>query len=302
MATRMSDRINVIAVTWNMTDHCNLTCANCNHASPLLDRKFLDLDQFEKDLGALQGVLHAEEIKLLGGEPMLHPKVSDAIKLAKESNIADKVRIISNGVLLHRADDEFWKNVDILEVSVYPGVKYKGGGEDGLQAYKDKAQEFGVHFYLPPRWDFKKTLLNNRIEDPVLVDYIYRNCGQISKWGCHTVQDGRYYKCGPAPYLEERMAKRGEPVKNKEIDSVALHGNPRLREELEAYLKSEKPLKACEYCLGENGVMVEHKMLRKQEIIDENLANDGDIQKKVYFPPAQRVQMMVRRKLLRVLS
>lgn len=302
MQDRISDRLQVIAITFNMTDHCNLSCANCNHASPLLDTKFLDLEGFKADLAALGGVLRAGEIKFVGGEPTLHPQLLEFIQVARDSGIAPKLHVTSNAVLLHRQPDEFWKMIDILELSIYPGVKYRGGGEDGLQLFRDKAKEFDVELLFPGRPVFKKTLLNNKIEDPVLVDAIYRNCGQVYKWGCHSVHEGRYYFCGPAPYLEQRMAKRGEHVENKLADSVAIVNNPNLRRDLEAYLNREEPLIACAYCLGDNGVNFPHHQLNKKGVVEENLANDGDILKQVYFPPMQQVQMAARRKLLAIVS
>lgn len=302
MADRVSDRLKVIAITFNMTDHCNLSCANCNHASPLLDAKFADLDGFNADLAALGQVLRAGEIKLVGGEPTLHPQVVDFIKAARASGVAKKIHVTSNAVLLHKMTDEFWDNIDILELSIYPGVKYRGGGEDGLDMFREKAAARNIELVFPGRPVFKKTLLNNKIEDPVLVDAIYKNCGQVYKWGCHSVHEGRYYFCGPAPYLEQRMAKRGEHVENKIADSVQIQNNPNLRRDLEAYLNRQEPLIACAYCLGDNGIDFAHHQLNKKGVIDENLADDGDILQQVYFPPMVQVQMAARRKLLAILG
>lgn len=302
MAERVSDRLKVIAITINITDHCNLSCANCNHASPLLDTKFADLDSYKRDLAALSGVLRAEEIKMVGGEPTLHPQLLDFMREAKSCGIAPTLHVTSNAVLLHKQPDEFWELVDILELSIYPGVKYRGGGEDGLQLFRDKAKQFDVDLVFPGRPVFKKTLLNNKIEDPILVDAIYKNCGQIYKWGCHSVHEGRYYFCGPAPYLEQRMAKRGEHVENKIADSVQIQDNPHLRRDLEAYLNREEPLIACAYCLGDNGINFPHHQLNKKGVIEENLADDGDIIKQVYFPPMVQLQMAARRKLLNIVG
>ena len=49
-------------------------------------------------------------------------------------------------------------------------------------------------------------------------------------------------------------------------DGVAIHENPNLREELEAYLKSDEPLTACRYCLGGVGKSFDNRQLNRDGI------------------------------------
>jgi len=50
---------------------------------------------------------------------------------------------------------------------------------------------------------------------------------------------------------------------------VRIHDNPRLREELEAYLRDEEPLEACYYCLGSSGRRFPHRQLNSKKLREE---------------------------------
>lgn len=90
------------AIEFNLTQHCNLRCAHCDHASSMLPKGFADLTSFTRDVEVLSTVLSAGEFKFVGGEPLLHPQLLDFLRVAKESQIADRLILVTNGVLLHK--------------------------------------------------------------------------------------------------------------------------------------------------------------------------------------------------------
>lgn len=243
------------SVSYELTEHCNLRCSSCDHASPWMDQRFASLAEYERDMMALTTVLHANHIFLAGGEPLLHPEFLDFLRVTKKSGIADGTLVISNAMLLHKMPLEAWELMDALIVSVYPGVRYRVDFDEVAR----QARERGSYLILKPNDEFSKMLLNDPIEDPRLVQAIFKGC--YSAVNCHTVYEGVYYRCSRAHTLESRMAKIGKQVQNREIDGVRIHGNPRLREELEAYLREGRPLKACEYCLGSFGRTERHVQL-----------------------------------------
>jgi MoaA/NifB/PqqE/SkfB family radical SAM enzyme len=58
----------------HLAEHCNFGCASCNHFSPLAQKSFPDISEFERDvrrMGELFGG-RARYISLLGGEPLLN--------------------------------------------------------------------------------------------------------------------------------------------------------------------------------------------------------------------------------------
>jgi len=120
-----NDRLWRPAIEFNLTEHCNLRCAHCDHASSILPKEFADVESFTRDIEVLSAVLHAGEFKFAGGEPLLHPQLLDFLRAAKKIKIADRLVLLTNGVLLHKAPDELWSLIDGMWISIYPGIKYR---------------------------------------------------------------------------------------------------------------------------------------------------------------------------------
>src|SRR6478736_2087477 len=92
-----------LSVEYNLTEHCNLSCYACDHASPLMREKFASVDEFKRDFEALAQVFHSKQFRIVGGEPLLHPKLTEFLSVARRIGIADSIVLITNGVLLHKA-------------------------------------------------------------------------------------------------------------------------------------------------------------------------------------------------------
>jgi hypothetical protein len=268
------------SVEYNLAEHCNLKCAGCDHSSQHNPPKFADPEEFKRDIQALAGVMRVKELRLVGGEPLLHPKLLDFLDAAGDSPLSEKVVLITNGLLLHRAPRRLWERIDHLIVSRYPGVPLKARLKDLATA----AEEHGVKLTLKDTPQFRSTVLNFENKNAGLVRRIYGECGIAHIYGCHTIHEGRYYKCSPAPFLETRLGLRGVAYRNRLQDSVALHGDPRLEATLRRYLESEKPLAACSYCLGTSGKLFEHRQLDKKGLNDELREEQGDIESMLDCP------------------
>ena len=110
------------SVEYNLTEHCNLSCYLCDHASPLLPKKFAVVEEFVRDLEALSQVFHSTQLRIVGGEPTLHPELLRFLSEARRIGIADNIVLLTNGVQLHRMPVELWGLINDLWISVYPGV------------------------------------------------------------------------------------------------------------------------------------------------------------------------------------
>src|SRR5262245_60044112 len=118
-----TNKILARSVEVNVTAHCNLACYGCDHASPVHPEEYLSVEEFAKDLAALAPVYHVFEFLLTGGEPLLHPRLLDVIDTIRASGVTEKITLMTNGVLLHKAPEQLWSKIDKVGVSIYPGVK-----------------------------------------------------------------------------------------------------------------------------------------------------------------------------------
>ena len=126
--TRLSQLAQRPYLDVHVCDHCNLRCAGCLHFSPLAPESFLDLEEYGHDLGLLSALEGSDGffqmICLMGGEPLLHPRVADAVRITRMRFPTTRIMLGTNGILLKRMDGEFWEtlaNCDVhLAISPYP--------------------------------------------------------------------------------------------------------------------------------------------------------------------------------------
>ncbi|GGK43384.1 hypothetical protein GCM10010124_40190 [Pilimelia terevasa] len=234
------------AIEFNLTEHCNLSCTHCDHASSVMPPRFADLASFTRDIEALSHTLEAAEFKFVGGEPLLHPELLDFLKVARRVGIARRFILVTNGVLLHKVPDEFWDLIDGMWISIYPGVRNRFDW-DWVQ---QKADEHRIFVWRKETPEFAQRSLIAEIRSEELVQMVFDNCDLAHLESCHAVYEGRYYMCAPSVWTEPRLALRGVTFNNRQVDSVALHDNPNLRDELDELIRRRQPLEACRYCLG----------------------------------------------------
>lgn len=244
------------AIEYNIIEHCNLKCAFCDHASHIATRKkMITPEQFEKDLGILAKVLHVNELKILGGEPLLHPQLLELLRIARESRIAEQIILITNGLLLDIIPEAIFQAIDGMWISVYPSTMFRLKSKK-LQDLADKH-----NFWIWKKWTpfFVRNQLSRKINDDFMVRLIYKNCSYVNYYGCNTAYDGRFYKCPQSLFMEQRLANVGIDFHNTESDSIAITDSPGLRDELNHFLTGTEPLLACAYCLGSIGRYIRHR-------------------------------------------
>ncbi len=255
-------KIQTVAVEFSAARHCNLRCADCSHLSPHAEPWFLSPGTFATDLRRLAEVLHAHTIKLLGGEPLLNPEIGELARIAQASGIADRVVVITNGLLLHKMDDSFWRQVDVVRVSLYPDARPTPAMLDAAAA---RARETGTVLILSPCADFRATIVTEPHPPDFTTRVISATCATAHQLHCHMVSDGRLYKCNVPVDLPEYVSRLGRNDYDSAPDGVYLHDGGDLFAGLKRYLFSREPLDCCRYCLGTAGVTRVHRQLTKPE-------------------------------------
>jgi organic radical activating enzyme len=232
----------------NVVEHCNLSCRGCSHASPVLPRTVLDPDVLEHDLLLLAEHYRADTVRLLGGEPLLHPDLEAIVDVVRRSGIAERIRIVTNGVLLPRMPRRLWESVDVVEISLYPGSELEA---EQLERCREEANAAGTQLVAARVRMFRESYSETGTTDPELIGRIYRTCAIAHVMRCHTVANGVFYKCPQSYFLPKLL---GQP----DVDGVVLE-EPDLGRRLRAYLASSEPLAACGNCLGSSGRRFAHE-------------------------------------------
>jgi len=243
----------------NIVEHCNLRCRSCTHLSPVLPKHFVDPGALSCDLTTLAGSYHANVLKILGGEPLLHPDLLAVLMAARESQVAEKLEIWTNGLLLPRMGPRVWEAVDSVRISLYPGRSLK---QHQLEMCVDLARRHNVSIRYKHYQAFQESYSEPGTDDPQLVKKIYTTCNSAHRWRCHTVANGWFFKCAQGYMIPRGMSLGPEATYR---NGIQIDDSPGFRDRLLSYLTSPEPLPSCRNCPGSAGRWFEHEQVRREE-------------------------------------
>ena len=150
-----------------LTGHCNTACYGCAVFSPLAKETYMNLELIEKALLRMHELAseEVESVNLTGGEPMLHPKLNLFFGLVRRIFPATRIHLCTNGILILKSGDEFWKemrvNKIILTPTKYPNMPWhdiekKAKKEDVMLEYY--GMEYDNKGKMLPKTSQKRTL------------------------------------------------------------------------------------------------------------------------------------------------
>lgn len=226
--------------------------------SPFLQARLPAEDELARDMGRLATVLVADEVRILGGEPLLNSRIVSILKAAKATGIAQRVVLATNGLLLHTMSREFWENVDEVRMNLYPGAR---PSEARVAQARELAAETGTRLKISEYSSFRVTMVTEPHPADAITKMIFRTCKNAHLYHCHMVHAGWLYKCACPAYLTEFLSKAGPPAYRAEADGFDIHGATDLAKELWNFLTDNTPLDACRHCLGYVGAQQAHHQL-----------------------------------------
>jgi len=246
----------------NVTEHCNLRCQHCDHSSPLLQPRLLSPAGVYDELSVLSAALKALELRIVGGEPLLHPDLVEVISEARRAQFARKITLVTNGTLLHRMPRAIWRLIDGMWISLYPDVKRSYDSRE----LRQEANRHGVWIWEKECRNFDASLLGVKTENDALVAFIYERCvTHPPRFSYCTVRSGRFFMCQRAAFMEDRLRSLEIDYACSEADSVELRGGAQLGVAIREYLGRTTPLRACRYCLGSAAMEVKWTQARESQ-------------------------------------
>jgi MoaA/NifB/PqqE/SkfB family radical SAM enzyme len=227
----------------HVADHCNLNCIGCNHFSPLAEEKFLDLNTYESDCKRIADLTkrQVENIRLLGGEPLLHQRIIDIIAITRKYfNEGTVIEIVTNGVLLLKMDSVFWeyckKNNIVIYVTHYP-IKLD------IDKIKEKCREYNIRLdYIDNRekYMYKEPLNLNgtgKIKREFAFCFKANNCIQLN--------EGKLYPCPILPHVKYFNKYFNKHLEISDKDYIDIYKAKNINE-ITRFLS--KPIPFCRYC------------------------------------------------------
>lgn len=234
----------------HLVEHCNLNCKGCAHFSPLAEKKFAKLNCFLRDIKRIKYIARGELlfVKLLGGEPLLHPQINEFILGFREIFPNTPLRLLTNGILLPTMESDFWnvcrEGDVILEITKYPiaidyveihNVLEKNGAKFVYRGNTDEEEKKFRHLCLD-----LKGQQNNLLS--------FEKC----TWGNGAIclSDGKLFSCPIPAYIGHFNNYFEKNIPICEDDYVDIYKTDNVSEILE---RLSKPMKFCRYCNVEAG-------------------------------------------------
>lgn len=189
-----------------ISETCNLNCRGCCDFCNLLSgKRFYDFDTFCADLARLKSLFWGvEKIRLMGGEPLLNPRLADYVEETRAVFPDSDLRIVSNGLLIPTLSAETLRRIReadcSFDISNYPPTREKRA------EIETTLRSAGVQYNLGLSMSvFFRNLRQTPIDDPTPA---FRNCIFTH---CHMLGPGRIAPCSYA-YCAYRFNDRFGPT------------------------------------------------------------------------------------------
>lgn len=231
-----------------LVGHCNLNCKCCNHYSPLVQEEYCDINEYKKDCDRLSELFKGEmsSVYLMGGEPLLHPQVTEFMRVTREAFPIGEILLVTNGLLLPTMPEGFWeacKKYDILlSPTCYP-VKF-----DYIKLKKivdSKGVKYAPFSMLHESQDKVLIRTNNKIHVNRRLDAKrhFFNCRQALD--CVTLKNGKMYPCATAAHASRLKKYFNLNIHLSEKDGVDIYA---VKSGDDLFEKLSRPVPFCKYC------------------------------------------------------
>ena len=227
----------------HLAEHCNLNCKGCDNYSPIAEKSFVDINELEREFLQMKAIFknHLSGLKLLGGEPLLHPDIDNILILTRRIFPAEKIIIISNGLLLPKMSTEFYdicKRNDIrIMLTKYPiNFDYDGW----IQKINGMGINCDTYSNEPLKTLYRKPLDLSGQQDK---RKMYDLCLNANR--CVSLKDGKLYTCTTIPnicHFNKFFEKNLEITEEDSIDIFKETNYHAIRRKL------SKCVPFCRYC------------------------------------------------------
>jgi organic radical activating enzyme len=102
----------------NIAYACNLACKGCLSLSDFDRRGVMPLEDIIESINTWKDHLSPKIVSVFGGEPLLHPRLFNIFDQIKIAWPGSTIRLITNGYLLNRIDNDRWFDIEPLEIQV----------------------------------------------------------------------------------------------------------------------------------------------------------------------------------------
>lgn len=231
----------------SVVEHCNLNCKYCSHFSPIAKEIYADLEETEQGILLLKKIIKTDikEIRLLGGEPLLHQKLADFCKLIRHNFPLSNIAVVTNGILLTFISEDLWntfmKNDINIRITKYP-----------INLNFTKIREISEKYNVSVSYTNRSKTIKNMNHMPLDLQgqqdamESYKCCYSSR---CTNLKGTKIYPCPIVASIEHfnNYYSMNLQVTSKDYFDLEKNNN---KTELEQFLS--EPIPFCSYCMRKN--------------------------------------------------
>ena len=226
---------------YHLVDSCNLNCAGCSHYSSLVDKHtYRTVEEIINDLTLLKNKVGDNlcHLRLLGGEPLLHPQISECLNEIRKLFPNTNLSLVTNGLLLKSMKQEFYDTCLGCNIR----IRITDYGIIDLTATINNLKGRGIVadcYKQSKTWHYQHIrLTEGRID--CLKNCIYKNI-------CNNYRDGKIYLCPHIAYIDYFNKFFGKNIQLDKNDYISLDEINSFDELMER-LKNASPNFCYQYC------------------------------------------------------
>jgi organic radical activating enzyme len=201
------------ALEVHVTHTCNLHCDGCKHYSNYNHMGRLEVAAYRDWITSWSKHLQPKKIRLLGGEPTLHPELTKFLYITKEIWPETTIYITTNGYFLDRHPNLIKAMIDTnarMSLSVHskdPAYLEKVNPiRDALKKYREETGVDLMETDVTEVWtrNYIGTGAEMKPYDDELPEESWEHC--TAKY-CMQLHENRLWKCAPIAYLGMQLEK-----------------------------------------------------------------------------------------------
>lgn len=237
----------------HLVDHCNLNCKGCSHFSPVSAKKTTSLESFQKDMKRMKELFTSNDIRrirLLGGEPLLHPDAIDFIRTTHECFPNAYVEFVTNGLLLLKQSPSFWMACRSTKTKIIV-TRYPIPVD--INRIEEIAKEYGVSLMVGPTHKYKSF-------KKLVFDISGKQWGRLSHLFCFNygytcqLRDGRFYPCSIAAYFPNFSDYFNLGIKEDTNNYIDIYSDVTKKDFYDLIIKTIPNCRYCNISAGEANV------------------------------------------------
>ena len=228
-----------------IVEHCNLNCNHCIAFSPIAKKGFYALDSLRRDLTRLSELSHQTlgSIRILGGEPLLHPQLEEILRTARALFPHAFIDILTNAVLLPKQPPSFFatcRECDIVITTTKYPISLDFGAIEDFVVKSGAKYRYAYNTREVQKVMYKWVIDPEGQQDPVEMFY---KCSLANT--CIALKDGKLSTCGLPNVIRHFNERFGANLAVSPGDFVDIYTAKNMEEILSALAK---PIPFCRYC------------------------------------------------------